>query len=112
MLLKFSFHISGPHFNHDTISIKILVSPPVGQAMLPRLTLLNDSALFPMQSARSALDVLDLLDDASHPTNDGILKFLETAVSSNPQDAWNSAKMAAKAITKVKPDSIQATFGP
>jgi hypothetical protein len=101
-------HITGPHFNHDNISIKILVSPPVGQAMLPWQTLLKDSALFPMQSACSTLDVLDY---AAHPTNDGILKFLEIAVSSNPQDAWNSAKTAAKAIAKLKPDSTQAAFG-
>jgi hypothetical protein len=102
-------YITGPHFNHDTISIKILMPPPVGGAMLPWQVLLKDSNHFPTEcapSARSALDVLDV----SPPTNDDILKFLETAISSDPQRAGNSAKTIAKAVAKLKPDSNQAAY--
>ena len=104
-------YITGLHFNHDTISIKILVSPPMGEAMLPWQTLFKNSALFPAHSVSSALDTPDTLDDASLPiTNADILKFLETTVSSNPQDALNTAKIAVKVVGRLKLDSAHTAL--
>jgi hypothetical protein len=102
-------YITGPHFNHDTISIKILMPPPVGGAMLPWQVLLKDSNHFPTKCVLSAHSALDMLD-VSPPTNDDILKFLETAISSDPQHARNSTKTIVKAIAKLKPDNNQATY--
>ena len=102
-------YITGPHFNHGPISIKILVSPPVGEAMLPWQTLFKNSDLFPDHIVSSAPDALDALDNASLPTNAGILKFLQDAVSSNPEDALDAAKMAAKAV-RFKPNSTHPAF--
>ena len=86
------------------------LSRPRGKLCSPWQTLFENPALFPADSVPS-VDVLDVLDDASLPiTNADILKFLETTVFSNPEDALNTAKIAAKAVGRLKPNSAHATF--
>ena len=63
-------HVSQPNFNHN-ISIKILVTPPVDDALLPWKDLLNDPKLFPT------------IDQPLSETDDKILSFFEKATSSN-----------------------------
>ena len=43
-------YVTGPYFHHETISIRILVAPPVDRRLLPWQELLTDSTLFPTYS--------------------------------------------------------------
>ena len=74
-------YISQPNFNHN-ISIKILVTPPVDNALLPWKDLFNVPKLFPT------------IDQPLLKTNDEILCFLKKATSLNPKHSLEFANAA------------------
>ena len=80
-------HVTGPHFHYSSISIKILVPPPVDNTLLPWRELFTDSKLFPTKNVQ---------DPHSTKTNDEILEFLENATMSNPKESLTTAKSAEK----------------
>ena len=78
-------HVTSPHFAFNSISIKILVPPPVDSTLLPWRELFTDSTLFPTKNDR---------DPVSTKTNDEILEFLENATKSNPKESLKQARAA------------------
>src|SRR5271169_2233629 len=68
-------YITGPKFQHNAISIQILVSPPVENHLLPWRELFTDSTLFPNETIRNPLsakvisnaDILEFLNNALEP---------------------------------------------
>src|SRR6266567_1047044 len=70
-------YITGPEFQHSTISIQILVAPPMDQDLLPWRELFTDSTLFPTET------VWDPPSDKPNAaiTNADIHKFLNKAVA-------------------------------
>jgi hypothetical protein len=75
-------YVTGPHFQYEAISIQILVAPPVDKALLPWRELFADSKLFPTTSPLST------------KTNEEILKFLDDATSSKPEEYLKYANAA------------------
>ncbi|KAJ3517712.1 hypothetical protein NLJ89_g341 [Agrocybe chaxingu] len=61
ILIRF---VTGPHFQSPTISVNILVAPPVDQTLLPWRELLADSTLLPTDASDkvSNADILEFLD--------------------------------------------------
>ena len=80
-------YVKGPDFCYSTISIKILVPPPVNNTLLPWQELINDPTLFPTKNSQ---------DPRSTITNDEILKFLSNATKSDPGDALKWAVIAKR----------------
>ena len=74
-------YISQPNFDRN-ISIKILVTPPVDNALLLWKDLFNDPKLFPT------------IDRPLSKTDNEILSFLEKATSSNPKRSLEFANAA------------------
>lgn len=66
-------YVTGPYFSGRSISIKILVSPPVSHSIFDWETLLSNPALFPVQ----AVD----LNKTNVATNEELLDFLKEATA-------------------------------
>jgi hypothetical protein len=81
-------HVTEPSFPFKSISIKILVPPPVDNALLPWQDLFTDSNLFPTKNDQ---------DPRSTKTNVEILGFLENATKLNPKESLKQAR-AAKTV--------------
>jgi hypothetical protein len=69
-------YVTGPNFQHNTISIQILVTAPVDQHLLPWRELFTDSTLFPTETV---WDPLSAKADAGI-SNISILEFLNNAL--------------------------------
>lgn len=89
-------YVTGEHFHHNAIVFKILVSPPVDDAMLPWQTLFEDPTLFPAYTASLDHKASSILPQ----TNDQILAFLNDAISSDPEHALVSTQQVMKTVTK------------
>ena len=65
-------YVTGPSFVHHTISIQVLVAPPVDERLLPLKELLNDPTLFPTTTTAASPH-----NSQATITNREILEFLE-----------------------------------
>jgi len=64
-------YVTGPQFQHNNISVQILVAPPVDQSLLPWRELFTDSTLLPTKT---------IWDPLSGKDNAAILEFLNKAL--------------------------------
>ena len=73
-------YITGPTFNNQRISLKILVAPPTDKALLPWRELFNDPKLFPTETEADPFstnaDILNFLNDAAL-SNKECVRFLK-----------------------------------
>jgi hypothetical protein len=87
-------YVTGPQFQHNSISVQILVAPPVDQSLLPWRELFTDSTLLPTKT---------IWDPLSGKDNAAILEFLNKALKPaskakgvktcwKMKDLWNTIK--------------------